>query len=212
MQVHGRTYSVPAVALLDGLPLGRHIWPDVKKNDNVVFFRDVKSVLFGRCSKMGALVADGYVPHVQDQLNSRFTPGEALKEMIGFQKEFKLFSPDHSLRSSFTLLNIAPVEEKDREGFLTYLDRLTKVASQVNGQPSTKTGHDQIVASLQENLESTRPLPVYFTYHPSGSKPRTVFVTFDTPLSFSATEYLTISVPTIPKVPTKGKKPSSRKS
>jgi len=156
---------------------------------------------------MGALVADGYVPHVQDQLNSRFTPGDALKEMIGFQKEFKLFSPEHSLKSAFTLLNIAPVEEKDRGGFLLYLERLTRVASQVNEQPSKLSGHDQIIASIQENLESKKPLPVFFTYHPSRSKPRTVFVTFDTPLSFSATEYLTISVPTIPKQ----KKPSSRK-
>ena len=55
---------------------------------------------------MGALVADGYVPHVQEQLNSRFI-GEALEEMIGFQKEFKLFSQQHSLISSFTMLNIS---------------------------------------------------------------------------------------------------------
>ena len=57
---------------------------------------------------MGALVADGYVPHVQDQINSRFAAGDALREMVGFQKEFKLFSLQHSLKSAFTLLNIAP--------------------------------------------------------------------------------------------------------
>jgi hypothetical protein len=160
---------------------------------------------------MGALVADGYVPHVQDQVNARFTPGDALKEMIGFQTEFKLFSPDHSLRSSMTLLNVAPALEKDRKGFLTYVDKLKDVASQVDGQPSPKNGHDQIRASLQENLESPRPKPVYFTYHPSGSRGRTVLVTTsDSPLSFSATEYLTISVPAIQAAP-KGKKPSSRK-
>ena len=49
---------------------------------------------------MGAFVADGYVPHVQEQVNSRFDVGDALTEMIGFQNEFKLFSPPHTLRSA----------------------------------------------------------------------------------------------------------------
>ena len=34
---------------------------------------------------MGAFVPAGYVPHVQEQLNSRFAVGDALTEMIGFQ-------------------------------------------------------------------------------------------------------------------------------
>jgi hypothetical protein len=75
---------------------------------------------------MGAFVADGYVPHVQEQVNSRFALGDALTEMIGFQTEFKLFSPPHTLRSAMTLLNIAPVGEKDREGFLKYVNSLKK--------------------------------------------------------------------------------------
>ena len=90
---------------------------------------------------MGAFVADGYVPHVQEQLNSRFAVGDALTEMIGFQKEFKLFSSPHTLRSAFTLLNIAPVGEKDREGFLRYLQALMKTKADVNGKPSNLSGH-----------------------------------------------------------------------
>ena len=66
---------------------------------------------------MGAFVADGYVPHVQEQVNSRFALGDALTEMIGFQKEFKLFSPPHTLRSAMTLLNIAPVERRTGKVF-----------------------------------------------------------------------------------------------
>src|SRR5258707_918080 len=112
---------------------------------------------------MGAFVADGYVPHVQDQLNSRFAVGEALTEMVGFQKEFKLFSSPHTLKSAFTLLNIAPVGESDRNGFLRYLDQLKKTGADVDGKPTKLSGHDQIVASLRENLESARPLPVFFT-------------------------------------------------
>lgn len=146
---------------------------------------------------MGAFVPAGYVPHVQEQLNSRFDVGDALTEMIGFQYEFKLFSPPHTLRSAFTLLNIAPVGEKDREGFLKYLRALMKTKADVDQEPSTLSGHDQILASIRMNLESKKPLPVYFTWHPGESPKGTVHVTSGEPYSFSGTKYLTISVPTV---------------
>jgi hypothetical protein len=147
---------------------------------------------------MGALVADGYVPHVQEQLNSRFAVGDALKEMIGFQKEFKLFTSPRTLRSAFTLLNIAPVGEADREGFLKYLNLLLKTNAQVDDRPSRLNGHDQILASLRGNLEGQRPLPVYFTWHPGEEPPKaTVKITTSLPFVFSSKNYLTISVPTI---------------
>src|SRR2546430_13406337 len=104
----------------------------------------------------------------KSRLNSRFI-GEALEEMIGFQKEFKLFSQQHSLTSSFTVLNIAPVGEKDRDGFLKYLEQLRKTTAEVDGKATKLNGHNQIIASLQENLESNRPSPVYFTWHPKGA-------------------------------------------
>src|SRR3954464_4016076 len=127
---------------------------------------------------MGAFVPDGYVPNVQEQINRRFI-GDALTEMIGFQKEFTLFSlkdPSHSLQSSLTLLGIAPVEEKDRAGFYKFVNSLKKVGARVNDQPSQYNGHDQIILSLQENLGSTRPKPVRFDYHPSGGKKHEVLV------------------------------------
>ena len=146
---------------------------------------------------MGAFVADGYVPHVQEQLNSRFAIGDALTEMIGFQKEFKLFSSPHTLRSAFTLLNIAPVGEKDRDGFLKYLYSLTKAKADINGKPSNLNGHDQILYSLRENLEGPRPLPVYFDWHPAETPKGIVHVTIEQPFSFSGKNYLSISVPTV---------------
>jgi hypothetical protein len=146
---------------------------------------------------MGAFVAAGYVPHVQEQLNSRFAIGDALTEMIGFQYEFKLFSPPHTLKSAFTLLNIAPVGEADREGFLKYLRVLMKTKADVDEEPSTLSGHDQILASLRENLESKKPLPVYFTWHPGETPKGIVHVTSGEPYSFSGETYLTISVPTV---------------
>jgi hypothetical protein len=155
---------------------------------------------------MGAFVPAGYVPHVQDQLNSRFAVGDALTEMIGFQKEFELFSPPHTLRSAFTLLNIAPVGEKDREGFLKYLRALMKTKADVDEEPSTLSGHDQILASLRKNLESKKPLPVYFTWHPGETPKGIVHVTSGEPYSFSGETYLTISVPTVKEEGRKGKR------
>jgi len=146
---------------------------------------------------MGAFVPDGYVPHVQDQINSRFAVGDALKEMIGFQKEFKLFALNHSLRSSFTLLNIAPVGEKDREGFLKYLEMLKKTGAKVNEKPTRYNGHDQIIVTLKQNLESKTPLPVFFTWHPGESPTGQVLVTIREAFVFSSTNYLTIDVPTV---------------
>lgn len=147
---------------------------------------------------MGAFVADGYVPHVQDQLNSRFAVGDALTEMIGFQNEFKLFSSPHTLKSAFTLLNIAPVGEKDRDGFLRYLDLLKKTDADVDGKAVKRSGHDQILASLKANLEGARPLPVFFTYHPAEKPKGIVHITSDRAFVFSSKTYLNISVPTIP--------------
>lgn len=147
---------------------------------------------------MGGLVADGYVPHVQEQLNSRFI-GEALDEMVQFQNEFKVFSPQHTLQMSFGLLNIAPVGEADRRGFFRYLKLLKGTLASVDGRASRKNGHAQIIASLQENLESSnRPMPVFFTWH-SGERPKGVVLitSGDRVLSFSNKGFLTISVPTI---------------
>lgn len=146
---------------------------------------------------MGALVADGYVPNVQEQLNRRFI-GEALEEMVKLQAEFKVFSSKHSLRDTAILLGIAPVEDKNRDGFLTYVDRLRKVGATVNGKATKLNGHDQIVASLRKNLESASPMPVNFTYHPSGGEKGTVEITTAPAFSFSRTQFLVISVPTVP--------------
>ena len=73
--------------------------------------------------------------------------------MIGFQKEFKLFSQQHSLISSFTMLNIAPVGEKDRDGFLTYLKQLRKTTAEVRWQG--------------DETQRTRP-----NHHVTSGKPR----------------------------------------
>jgi hypothetical protein len=146
---------------------------------------------------MGGLVADRYVPDVLHQLNSRLI-AEALDEMVQFQKEFKVFSPQHTLVMSFGLLNIAPVGEEDRKGFFRFLNLLKKTGASVDGKASRLNGHDQIVASLRDNLESSKPLSVHFTWHPAEHPKGVVKVTAgDRVLSFSPMVFLTISLPTI---------------
>jgi hypothetical protein len=156
---------------------------------------------------MGGLVADGYVPHVQEQVNSRFI-GEALVEMVAFQKEFEVFSPQHTLEMSLGLLNIAPVGDADRKGFFRYLKLLRGTLASVDGKASRKNGHAQIIASLQENLKGgSKAMPVYFTCHP-GEQPKGVVVisTGERPLNFSSKTFLQISVPTISARPKAGKR------
>ena len=68
----------------------------------------------------------------------------------------------------------------------------------VDGKVSRKNGHAQIIASLQDNLESSRPIPVFFTWYP-GERPKGVVLitSGERVLSFSSKGFLTISVPTI---------------
>ncbi|KJC52924.1 hypothetical protein UP09_00860 [Bradyrhizobium sp. LTSP885] len=145
---------------------------------------------------MGGLCADSYVPNVLTQINRRFM-GDALTEMIALQKEFKVFSPQHTLRSAFALLGIAPVEERDRNGFMIYFDRLKKTAAELDGTPTATSGHDQIMLSIQQNLESNNPKPVFFTNHASGRTKGTVRISYEQVLSFSSESFLTISFPMI---------------
>ncbi len=138
---------------------------------------------------MGGFVADKSVPSIIAQLDSRFQ-GESLAEMVGLQKEFKIFSPRHTLASAAALLDLAP-EGKDRRGWFLFLNGLKKVPSDV----TRLNGHDRIVSALKKNLDAKSPMQVHFTSHPATSNPG-VIVTLERPFSYSRTEYLTVSAPT----------------
>lgn len=136
---------------------------------------------------MGALVHDPNVPQAQVVLNSRFAPGDPLREMVAIQKEFDVFSLNHSLASASSLLNIAPPQEKDRRGWFKFCNHLRKVPSDKKGV----SAHDRIIAAVRDDLASAKPLPIFFTWHP-GTK---LQVQKGFPLSFSKTQYLIISAP-----------------
>jgi len=142
---------------------------------------------------MGDFVAERYVGLILSQLNFRFAPGDALTEVVAFQKAFKVFSPDHALKRSFALLNLAPQDEKQRRGFFRYLDRLKTVGSSVDGLD----GQAGLIAALQRNLESKSPMPVFFTVHAATRGQIRVEVSTSTPITFSATKYVTVSFPTL---------------
>ena len=142
---------------------------------------------------MGEFVREPTIPLIQVLLNLRFAPGDALTEMIAFQREFQLFSLKHSLKHSFALINTMPPDTRDRRGFTRYLDRLKHIGSNVEGL----SGHDGVITTLKNDLESKSPLPVYFTYHAATRSNVKVLVSNTTPFVFSPNKYVTISLPTL---------------
>lgn len=143
---------------------------------------------------MGAFVKDHSVPSMHAQMNARFAPGDPLKEMIALQKEFQIFSLEHSLRQSFALIHIAPHYADEREGFLRYYDWLKRRSgSDVRGM----NGHDRIITVIKNDLESKDPLPIYFTSHLATPRNIKVLSSVKAPLHFSRQRYRTISLPNL---------------
>jgi hypothetical protein len=145
---------------------------------------------------MGAFVKDHSVPGMHARMNSRFAPGDPLNEMVALQKEFQIFSLKHSLRKSFALLHIAPDFADEREGFSKYYDWLKrKSGSDIRGM----NGHDRIITVIKNELESKKPLPIYFTSHLATPRNIKVLSSVKAPLHFSSQKYRTISLPNLRK-------------
>ena len=113
---------------------------------------------------MGALVHDPSVPQAQTVLNSRFAPGDPLKEMVALQRSSAFFQ-QYSLASVSKLLNISPSDPKDRRGWFKFCDHLKNIPS----DRKNENAHDRIIEALRENSRSKSPLPCWFTWHP-GTK------------------------------------------
>jgi hypothetical protein len=142
---------------------------------------------------MGGFMAHATTHDVTHQLNNRFRSGAPLNEMTEIQKEFGIFSREHSLRQTFRLLHIVPADFEERRGWFVFLDRLKRYPSDIKGV----SGHDRIVQAHQQNLESKKPLPVFTTDHRAADDAR-VTVTRGKPIVFEDQEYLIISIPTKP--------------
>ena len=144
---------------------------------------------------MGEFVKHRHVPHTLARMNFRFAHGDALQEMVAFQKHFDVFSDKHPVKRSFSLVDVAPHDERQRLGFFRYLDRLKSVGSNVG----RLDGHAALVSTLKKNLESKNPLPVHFSVHVDPRGSQKVRVSTSTPVAFSKVKYLTISLPTLPE-------------
>jgi hypothetical protein len=142
---------------------------------------------------MGLFVQHRHVPHMLAAINFRFAHGDALNEMVAFQKHFEVFSSKHPAKRSFSLVDAAPQDERQRRGFFRYLDRLKHVGSNVG----KLNGHDALVSSLKKNLESKTPLPVHFTVHLDQRGSQKLKVSTSTPIAFSKAKYMIISLPTL---------------
>jgi len=144
---------------------------------------------------MGGFVRDTYVPGILWDLNQRFGPGDGINEMVTLQQTFSVFSPQRSLRDSFSLLNIGPVENwPQRKGWYAYLDSLKAMPSDESG----KYAHDRLIEVLDDNLRSPDPQPVHFTVHSISNDPGLRVTPGDNPLAYSVQVFLTISFPTDP--------------
>jgi hypothetical protein len=140
---------------------------------------------------MGGFVKDSTALSILVQINARFGAGEPIEEMVALQKEFKIFSNKHTLRSSFALLHIAPPPGKERQRWYRYLQELRKYPSDKRGV----NGHDRIVQAIEGNLESAKPLPMRLIVHAAKENPA-VTVSMATPIVFSKQKYVVVSVPT----------------
>ncbi len=145
---------------------------------------------------MGGFLPDINVAGLLEQLNLRFGPKEAITEMIALQKEFDVFSENHTLEQSFALLNLAPGNHwVHRRAWYKYLKSLKQYSSDKEGQ----NGHDRIVSALRDHLGKGKPIPVHFTTHESGKDPCVKVASRPKrALAYSTQEFMVISLPMTP--------------
>lgn len=160
---------------------------------------------------------DVYVGTLLDDLNLRFAPPHGakehfggLEEMVELQKEFQIFKAGRAFATSASALHLgggANHEAKNR--FYQYLRHLRRVPSNVKG----KNGDAAIVDALVKNLESKKPLPVYFGHHDMrGDDKGVVIKPKARPLFYMDRDYLWISFPGQPIPEGKAKKPAAKKA
>jgi hypothetical protein len=143
---------------------------------------------------MGGMVSDSTTRDMIAQINARFEAGDAILEMVALQKEFKIFSPKHSLYASWLVLNIKVSNPRERAQCKNWAENyMKKVPSDLKGV----NGHDRLVRAYQKNLESSRPLPMYYVHHLAKEDPRVLVSTGKGPL-FSMVDHIITSVPIKP--------------
>ena len=140
---------------------------------------------------MGFMVSNSATRDVIAQINERFEAGEAIEEMVALQREFKIFSPEHSLYDSWLLLNIKASDPPERARVeSSEQNTLRTVPSDLDGV----NGHDRLVRAYQENLELSKPLAMHYVQHLAKEDPRVLVFTGRGPL-FSVLDHVITSIP-----------------
>lgn len=159
---------------------------------------------------MGGFVPDINVAGIFDQLNLRFGPGEAIKEMVALQREFGVFSEQHTLRQSMALLNVGPSNHwPHRSGWYKFLDGLKKYPSDRKGQ----SGHDRLMTALRDHLAAGQAAPVHFTCHDANNDQRLKVTAAGRKraLAYSTQDYMIVSLPLTPVEKNRMKRRAARR-
>ena len=141
---------------------------------------------------MGDFIKDSTTSDILVRLNKRFDPDE-LPEMVALQKEFKVFSAEHSLQQSFALLGIVPADWSERQRWYRFLDHLKTYKSDL---PKV-SGHDRVIKAIKDNLEADKSLPMSIVCHSAADDPN-VKASTGNPFVFTSGTYAIVSIPTTP--------------
>jgi hypothetical protein len=149
---------------------------------------------------MGRMIQDDTTLDVLAKLNRRFGPG-GIKEMVALQEEFKIFSGDHTLQRSFTLLGIVPCDSAERDRWFNFLETLKKYPSDIPGL----NGYKRVIAAFEQALIPITQIPVgvrnpplHVIVHSMKEDPRVTFAMEGHPLIFTTQSYRILSIPTKP--------------
>jgi len=145
---------------------------------------------------MGDFVSPTGTIDLIGQKNARFGSGAPIQEMAELQKEFKVFSKDHTLYMSFTLLDIKALNPQEQTAWKNFLDLVATYPS----DRADVNGHDRWRLAYEENLGAPpeEVLPMYVTVHSQVKDPK-VLVYTDKPALFTPDVHVIISIPVIPR-------------
>jgi hypothetical protein len=141
---------------------------------------------------MGRAIQDTTTSDMVYLLNKRFGI-DGILEMVELQKEFQVFSADHSLQHTFGLLGITPCNPFERERWYKFLELLKTYPSDL----AKVNGHDRVVKAYKDNLEGELTLCVFIDLHLKEKDAR-VTVSEGQPIIYSLQTYLVISIPVTP--------------
>jgi len=145
---------------------------------------------------MGMLVSATGTIDLIGQKNARFASGAPIQEMARLHKEFKVFSKNHTLYASFTLLDIKAANPREQTAWKKFLDLVASYPS----DRKDVNGHDRWRLAYEENLgaPAKKVLPMFVTVHSKVKNPK-VLVSTNRPALFTPDDHIIISIPVVPR-------------